>query len=271
MLECTLPDDVEIIDDSNWQNFVVPNDGRCSETGLLLDADRGFEGVGSDLVRPVPPELVIPEREWPEWIERQERTKSSLQHLATAAGPIWLNQSTSWYCWFYTVTHNLMLLRLVQGERPIRLSPESGAGPIKNYRKQGGMTTEGMRWVAEHGIADTTAWPWENHHQANNRRYFAASRENAKLHRVPGWWRCRTFEEKFSLLLRNIPVSDAYLWMGHAMCSIRGVRQSNGNYAILDLDSYARNGMFNTKLLTNRRQAIGSDAIAPALVLPSEV
>ena len=36
-----------------------------------------------------------------------------------------------------------------------------------------------IRYIMRHGVADTTAWPWENHKQANSPRYFASSRENA--------------------------------------------------------------------------------------------
>ena len=263
-----LPPGAPLITLANIDRYRVLNAGGCSASGYREPDVEELEGCAA--VEEFPSELAIPESDWPMWIERQDADESSLLHLADRAGPIWLNQSPSWYCWQYCNTAAAMLGRIAQGEEPIRLVPESVAGPIMNYRKQGGWPTKGAEFMSREGIADVTAWPWESHSQANNRRYYEGSRDNAARHRIKRWIRCRHFEQKASLLLRNIPVPDGYSHMGHAMCSAKLVRLRSGDYAIADLDSYARNGKYNTKVL-ERRLALGNDPIGIFEITPSEI
>lgn len=270
----TLPPDTPEIADDNWTEFAIPMAGRdedgaqVSETGYTpRDFDQSPRG-SIVCAEAFPHSMLIPRSEWRERIEEKERKKTRLSDLCTAAGPIWTNQSPSWYCWCYCVTHGVMALNAVQNERPRRLVPESVAGPIMNYRKKGGWPSKALDYIAEHGIADDTAWPWNGHTAANKKQYFAPSRANAAQTKITEWWELRTFEEKASCLLRNIPVPSGYSWMGHAMASIDLIVMRGGGFGCLDLDSYARNNMYNTKAIEERRAA-GNDMVAPRFISPS--
>lgn len=256
----------QIVTMQNWRDFARPQSGDlCSGYVPRSWVDQPLGS--SPYAGRMPKELVIPEADWPEWIERKDREQSWLTDIASDMGNIWWNQDPSWYCWCYCVVQGCQLSLGLRGERTRRLVPESVAGPIMNYRKQGGWPLQAVEYIAEHGVADDSVWLGATHAQRNNSRYFAGSRENAALTRLKEWWDVADYAELVSLLLRNFPVPLGYGWMGHAMLAARVVLLKNGDTAIKLIDSYARDGQYNT-MTVERRRAEDFDGQALRVVLP---
>jgi hypothetical protein len=239
-----------------------------SESGYIprdYGEDPVFSGFGA---RKFPRELLIPEDEWKERIEERERKGMRLVDRLEKSGVFKLNQSPSWYCWCYATIHGVMGANIGQNEPPRMLVPESVAGPIMNYRKQGGWCSKALAYIAEHGVADTSVWPWTSHSQANKRQYFEGSRENARLTIVGEWYDDLNREEKASCLLMGIPVPDCYNYEGHATCSVELIYR-DGTFGVIDIDSYYRT-QFHARARMGSR-AWGSDAVAIRSVTPNSL
>lgn len=261
-----------VIDDRNWRDHIKPDE---QFDGASYTSASGYIEMPEDEVTcgtTFPDELLIPRDEWKERIEEKERTKSRMSDHCRAAGNIWLNQSPSWYCWCYCVVQAVMAVEIIQGEAPRRLSPESVAGPIMRYRKRGGWPDVAIRYAMEHGIADANAWPWENHNQANNSKYFDGSRENAAQTKVDETVDVLNFDQMMSCVLQPtpIPVPVGLPWMRHAMWAMDGVIMPRGEYGIANMDSYARKGMFNTQTITESK-ATGRNMMAILSVTPNQL
>lgn len=267
-----LPKGCEVITDQNWRDFSRPVKGPngTSDTGYV-NRDWSAQPLGSlPGSRRMPQHLIIPRDEWRERIEERERTGKTLYARLRKSKVRWLNQSPSWYCWCYAVVHGCMAQLIIQNDPHRVLVPESVAGPIKNYRKQGGWGSQALAYIVKNGVADTSVWPWESHSQANSPRYFNGSRENAALTKVEEFWDLETEEEKMSCLLRDIVVPCGYSNMGHEMCSIDPIIK-DGQFGSLDLDSYAQNGKFNTKARVGRQNFVGNDMVAIRTITPNSL
>lgn len=270
MFVSELPKGTVVIDDSNASQFKKRyNSHGVSESGYVPRDLKAFPVGSMPFTAKFPKELYIPREQWKERIEEKQRKKTRLSDLCTASPVKWLNQSPSWYCWCYAVVHAVMVTRIVQNEPYRALVPESVAGPIKNYRKQGGWGSQALKYIAEHGVADETVWPRIKHADANTPKYFEGSRTNAAETKIDEWWDLSNdFDAKASLMLRNFPVPSGYNFMGHEMCSIDLVVLKNGGFGCMDLDSYAQNGKYNTQVLSER-QGRGEDMVAPITITPA--
>jgi hypothetical protein len=268
--ESTLPDGCLVTDEDNWRDFAVPmNADGTSETGFI-PRDYDVQPLGSIIgSRRMPKELIIPREVRIEMAEERERKGARLIDRLEKSGVFKLDQSPSWYCWCYAATHGVMGQIISQNEPARMLVPESVAGPIMNYRKQGGWASMAVKYMVEHGIADTSTWPWESHGQANSSRYFSGSRENASLTKVTEVWDLQNWDEKASCLLLGFCVPDGYNYEGHATCSVEYIYR-NGQEGCIDIDSYFKRvgNKFHARARMGSR-AMGGDAIAIRSVTPN--
>lgn len=268
----SLPAGCMVVTEDNWRDFAKPmRDHGVSESGYMR-RDFGADPYFSDpAAKQFPRDLLIPEVEWKERVEERERKGLRLIDRCERSGVFRLDQSPSWYCWCYSTFHGVMAAEIAANEPARMLVPESVAGPVMKYKKKGGWCTLALKGINEYGCADTTAWPWESHSQANDPRYFANSRDNAKQTKVPEWWDNLTREEKASCLLRDIPVPDCYDYEGHATCSIELIYR-DGQFGVIDIDSYfRRNGnRFHSRARMGSR-AWGSDAVGIRVVTPNQL
>lgn len=267
MFVSELPSGVTIVTEKNYRDFARPQEGDlCS--GYVprswVDAPLG----ASPYAGRMPHSLIIPEDEWADRIADKQANKSRLSDVATAMGDIWWNQDPSWYCWCYCVVQGAQLSLGLAGDKTRRLVPESVAGPIMNYRKKGGWPLMAVEYIAEHGVADESVWPGSTHDERNSSRYFDGSRENAAKTKFAEWWDVADYRELVSCLLRNQPVPLGYPWMGHAMLAVDVVLLQGGGTGILLLDSYARNGKYNS-MVVERRRAEDFDGQALRAQLPA--
>ena len=271
----TLPAGCLIVDENNWRQFAKVNAGADDEGNPVSESgyiERNYAvnplGVGY-AARKFPKELLLSDEDCREIIEEREKRGTRLIDRCEKSGVFTLDQSPSWYCWTYSTVHGVMAAEISQNESPRTLSPESVAGPIMNYRKKGGWCSKALAYIAEHGVADTTAWPWESHKQANSSKYFDGSRANAAQTIVTEWWDLETWDEKKSALARGYPCPSCYNYEGHATSSTELIWR-DGQFGVIDIDSYfERNGnRFHARARMGSR-AHSQDTVAIRSVTPN--
>lgn len=270
-----------VIDDRNWRDFVKPPsaDG-ASESGFIpRDEDRFPLGCYKGTTT-VPADMLMDEKQLLEVFEKQEREGTSLKQLIDAFNfRGWLNQNPTNYCWCYAVIHAVMIARMLAGLPIVRLSPYSVAAMIKKGGNYGGWGSQALEYIVEHGIASTAVWPCEDPSMSSSqqsaanmaairnwRQYDDESRADAATRKVQEWYdvRPRNFLEKMSLVAHRIPVPSGYNWMGHEMCTIRGVILPNGRLGCEDMDHYGSGGQYNSRVMTASK-GTADDAVAPVV------
>lgn len=94
-----------------------------------------------------------------ERFEEQERTKTRVFDVLQQGQIKPLHQGNTPFCWANGVTDCVQVSRFLSGAPFVPLSPASVAGPIKNYRYQGGWGIQAVKYGAEHGWCPQSMWP----------------------------------------------------------------------------------------------------------------
>jgi len=102
---------------------------------------------------------VMSRQEIKERFEEQERTKSRIYDVMQRAGVKPLNQGQTNFCWANGPTDCVQVARVLMGAEHVPLSPASLAGPIKNYRNEGGWGIQAVKYASEHGVCPQSLWP----------------------------------------------------------------------------------------------------------------
>lgn len=261
-----------VIDDSNFHLHVGDTfvSGELKTRGLQM-RDWAKEPFGSlPFAAAFPRELLVSRDEWDERIEEMERNKTRLTDLCDQAGLTVLDQNGTNYCWINAPTHCVEILRMVQGEQMVRLSPASCGGPIKGYRNVGGWGTEGLRYIVEHGLVPQSKWPAN----AIERRYDTEeTRELRKLFKVQEWFDCRprNEDELISLALRRIPSAVGYNWWSHEVTGMDAVALGKGRYGLRIDNSWGLGyGTKGRSVLSGTRH-LPDDIVAPRMTTPSDL
>jgi hypothetical protein len=198
-----------VINDTTSYGELLPgNRGRGLELGL-----RGPEGYAGS-AEPFPTDLIIPKSEWQARIQEREERKATIWHRATAAGWKVKDQQQTNYCWINAPTAAVELIRLLQHDEPVVLSPASAGAQITNYRNVGGWGKEGLEWIQTHGLVPVSLWPAN----AISKQYATESNKQVALsYRQIEWWELavRSLDQLVSCLLRGYPVAVGYNWWGH--------------------------------------------------------
>jgi C1A family cysteine protease len=224
-----------IIDDNNWEQYAadVTVDGHRMSRGCVprdLEAHPvgSIPGVASVNPRDLP---LIPREEWSSRIRDQAQAGARLSDIRLTGGvdggmiPS-LDQNGQGYCWAYSPTAALMLLRAKSGQAASRLSAHAVGCKIKNFRDQGGWSPQAVEFITANGVPDVTAWPEKSMSRSNDN---AATWDNAKQYKiVEGWWdlapavydRKLTFDQVATCLLLCIPVPSDFYWWGHSVCAM---------------------------------------------------
>lgn len=275
-----------VIDEANVASVCFPGyvDGHSVTMGLV-PRDYANHPVGSyaGSVRfsAVNDELpLIPWEEMPERIAEKVANRSQLSDIRNVANngkPIpSLDQNGQGYCWMYSGTSALMLLRAVAGMPYVRLSGHAGACIIKRYRNEGGWGAEGLERLMKVGQPSVEFWPEKSMARKNDR---PATWEDAARYRITEGFidfdesiyeRDLTFQQHLTCLLSNIPVIADRNWWGHSTCDMDVVDAQPSRPATDPLrygvrtwnswtDSWGSNG---TGVITGRK-AIANGATAP--------
>ncbi len=206
-----------VIDDSVPDSLVeemcrIP-DGYS--TGLELARGVGpFDYAYGDVAVPFPQELLIPPTDWQGMIQEMEERRTRVSDLVNLAGLPCKDQNGTNYCWINAPVHCMEVMRVIQNQEMVILSPASAGGPITGYRNRGGWGKEGLLYLIENGAVPVERWPAN----AIDRRYNTPeNRALAMKYRVVEWWelRPRNLNELMSCLLRRIPIAVGLNWWRH--------------------------------------------------------
>jgi hypothetical protein len=252
-----------VIDDST-------NDHRIhgGERGLDLSL-RPVAGVAAyaGAAEPFPQELLIPRSEWQARIEEMVEQKSQLSDLIKQADLPCKDQQRTNYCWVNAGTHCVEIVRSVQNQAKVILSPASAGAQIKNYRNEGGWGREALDWISQHGLVPVDKWPAN----AIDRQY--CTPENTQLaqkYKHTEWWALDSsnVDQIISCLLRRVPISVGYSWWSHQVTAVDPVWQ-DGAIALRFRNSWGMSyGDQGFSILQGRRM-IPDDACAPRVALAS--
>lgn len=219
-----------VIGDENWQDHsAAVVDGHGFGRGLV---QRDYDQFPHGCYNSAPPFSlddmpVIPMEEWPERIAEMERTKSRLSDIRNVANngqsmPS-LDQNGQGYCWAYSTTSCVQLLRARANLPYVPLSGHSVACLIKNFRDQGGWGAASLDFVSERGIMPQSIWPAKSMSRQHN------TPENwdvAQEYRVSEAWvelsppvyaRDMSVMQVGTCLLNRIPVIGDYNWWRHSV------------------------------------------------------
>lgn len=255
--------------DDNYDWGVDPFVAGEYKSRGLIPRDYNAEPYGSlPYASSFPSELLIPRSEWDDRIREMEATKTRLSDLIDAAGLTVLDQNGTNYCWINAPAHAMEVLRVLQNQPLVRLSPASVGCKIKNFRNVGGWGTQGLEYIVNHGLVPVSLWPAN----AIDRQYdtAAADAERAK-YRCPEWWelRPRNLDEHMSCLLSRIPVAVGLNYWGHEVLDIDPVGLGNGQYGARFNNSWGMSWGQNGRAVRTGSKLYADDAVAPRVATPS--
>lgn len=266
-----LASNATVIDDSNFWEFVEDPviDGDRKTRGRI-PRDYHKEPYGSlPFAATFPSELLVPWEEMDEEIKRKDMEKSWITDLLDQAGLTVLDQDGTNYCWINAPVHCVEIMRVVQGEQMVRLSPASCGGPIKNYRNVGGWGTEGLAYIVEKGIVPIDLWP-ANHWQNDN--YDTEESREARLRfKIQEWidGEERSAQQALSMAIHNIPSALGYNWWAHEVTGVRAIAFGNKKYGLEIDNSWGRNWGTNGRGVLSGTKYIPDDLCGPRVVSPS--
>lgn len=223
-----------IIDDDNYR-ALIDTTHRTDDYGTGYEPRDVKEDPPCSVFEPIPDKLIVPESDWPARIEDREKQRKTTNDVCKALG-MWIkNQKSMPYCWVYCVTHAVEITRGMQGQKPVKLSPESVGAPVSGWRKVGGWPTRALKYGVDKGWATEASWPWGQINRSMDNDKTRAERPN---YQVDEWYddnsnsKQRRFELMVSLLLRNIPCPIALMWWSHAVLATDVVLVGRNEYGI---------------------------------------
>lgn len=225
------------------------------------DCDEGYAAVADNF----PSELIIPRAEWPDRIADMERTKTRISDLVAQAGLPCKDQNGTNYCWINAPAYTVEVMRVVQNQGMVILSPASAGAPIKNFRNVGGWGDEGLQWIVEKGLVPVDLWPAN----AISRQYYTQENKEIALNfRVIEWWRLqpRNIDQLISCLLRRIPVACGYNWWRHEI-TVEDAVWHKGAIGTRIRNSWSMGWGDRGYSILQGSKMIPDDAVAPRSVL----
>lgn len=207
-----------IIHDTTPEEVHAPPKGMSRGLDLSLKGPEGYAGVADSF----PSDLLIDPSEFEPRIKELEERKSRLSDLSLLEGLPCKDQNGTNLCWANGPTHCTEIIRLLQGQSMIIISPASVAGPVNGFRNQGGWGKEALDQIISHGAVPVDKWPAN----AISKQYY--TEENKQLamnYRVIEWVELepRNMQQLASLLLRRIPVAVGYNWWSHEITAVDAV------------------------------------------------
>ena len=253
-----------VIDDETKMDKINPN--GLYKTGMYT-APRpvGYGNVPGASV--FPQGRTIPRSEWQARIKEMEERKSRLSDILTAGGVKVKNQQQTNYCWAFGTVTAVEILRAVQGQPYVSLSPASIAAPIKKYQNVGGWGEEALRYTIDNGIVSSELWPDTAIDKTHDN---AASRLQRKFYGADEWWDLmpKSVDQMVTCLLERKPVPVGFDWWGHLVCAVDPVWLNNA-IAIRIMNSWGLGwGSKGFGILQGNRMIPG-DAVCPRTVLAS--
>lgn len=211
---------------------------------------------------------LIPRWEYDERIRDLEKAQARIPDICDAMGLRVKNQEGTNYCWINAPVHCLEIIRVVQGQEYVELSPASVGAKIKDFRNSGGWGTEGLQYLVEHGAVPTSIWP----NNAIARRYDTAAADQQRgRFQVDEWDDLPpTFDAVADRVLNGFPVAIGLNWWGHEVTAVALVKlDGNDRYGMLIDNSWGSEWGQNGRSVLSEAKATPDDAVSPRLATAS--
>ena len=182
-----------VINDSNIHDY-LPGGKHAGPSygGLPRDYAAYPCGYLGAIAEPFHPSIndLFSDSEIEDRIEDQEKNQSSLEHVSERSGPNGgpipsLDQNGQGYCWAYSTTMAVMLVRAADGLPYKRLSGHMVGCVVKGYRDEGGWNSQSLKFASEKGIASIETWAEKSMARGNETPAMWA---DAASNRVTEWW-----------------------------------------------------------------------------------
>jgi len=227
-----------IIDESNWREHAGENGVLDKENPNSGGEERLFgcrprvSTPGSLKFAAAPTFEVYPRNELSSRLKDLKQANSTLRDISRFAGIESKDQANTNYCHANSPALAIEILRAVQGESHVVLSPGSIGGPVTGYRNDGAVIEDDLRQIVEYGAATVDFVPAN---QISKSGWKPGAVENAALHKVTHWWDLgykddRMFLRCATLVLQGIPVCVGYNWWSHAVTLTGLVEISSGRF-----------------------------------------
>lgn len=254
---------IHVIDDSTPDRDLFPHYfGRGLDLSLRTAA--GYAGVAN----PFPEELLIPRSEWQARIEERVALKAQLSDMCDQADLPCLNQEQTNYCWANAPTYCCEVVRILQGEPLVLLSPASVGGPITNYQNVGGWGKQALQYISDNGIDPQSVWPAN---AIDSQYHTAENVQLAKSYRATEWWDLNgpnVLDNMISCLLRDSPAAAGYSWWSHEV-TVKDAVWKDGAIALLCRNSWGMTWGDRGYFFIQGDRMIPDDAVAPRVMIAS--
>ena len=192
---------------------------------------------------------IIDPSEYDARYDEDEANESSLEHLYLS-GPGKtprfenLDQNGQPYCWAFSSTHAVMMLRLAMNQPLVRLSAHAIGCKVMDFREEGGWSGLSAQFLREKGVPSVEFWKEKSMARSNDK---SETWENAALHKVTEHWidlTKKVYDQTMSMkaaatcLINRTPTPMDFSWWSHAVCAIRHVRIEPGSWGWLILNSW---------------------------------
>lgn len=221
-------EDMLIIDEDNWRDH--SGDGEGDNRIILIDGEKKSFGCRPRASKPgtlpyaaKPTFDLIPRVEWPSRIKDLEDAQADLHARSVLAGIKVKDQNGTNYCHANSPALALEIIRMMQGEVYIPLSPGSIGGPITNFRNEGAMIEDDLNQIVQFGAAPETFVP---PNATSKKLWLPGAEQEALKYRAEIFWDMMSRDSKMfdrcaTCLLNNQPVCVGYNWWGHAVTLIK--------------------------------------------------
>lgn len=214
------------------QVFVPLIDGAVKGHGLV---ERDYAKYPPEMFDPPSDLKTIPQSEWGDRSKEQEKQQARLSDLCTWTS---LDQNGQGYCWCYSTTLAVMIIRAIMGQPHVRLSAHGLAWKIKNGRDEGGWCGLSGKGHRDLGCPSVVFWPEKSMSGQHDKPETWA---NAALHKVTEEWvdltrnvydQNLTFAQVATCLLSGIPVAVDFNWWSHSVCACDLVEVEPGSFGL---------------------------------------
>jgi hypothetical protein len=231
---------------SNDLLFDVRVDGEVKGRGYV---ERDYNLYPPEMFDPPDKIIEVPQSEWSDRIKYQVEMNARLSDVRATAmdGQPFpaLDQNGQGFCWCYSSSGGVMIIRAINHQPYKRLSAHGLACKIKNFKDEGGWCGLSLKGYREIGCPTVGKWPEKSMDRSNDKpevweeaAQYKVTEEYADLTRDV-WAQNITFNRIASCLLQGIPVVVDFNWWGHSVLALDLVEVEAGSFGLRILNSWS--------------------------------